>query len=555
MLQIFPKNARVNLFQPLFCYFGKLNINAYIFLCLCVLLFAAPPNNLCAQTADEPGDTTKETKEVEIINSDILHFEEADGKKFTKLKGNVQLRQDRLLMFCDSAKLDKENNGMEAWGHVHIQNDTVNAYSDYLNYDSKLKLLFLKTNAWLTDGKARIVADEIFYKTRNKEAYYQTGGTVYRAKSVIVSRFAHYFTKKAEVYFSKNVDITDPDYHLTSDTLKYAVNTDVATFFGNTVIYNKKSRIFCDNGWFDTRQSIASFGACTRVLDGSQILDSDSLYYERKTGYGRSYRNFQWKDTTMEAELLGQQGDYFDEQQKVKAWSKAYMIYKMDNDSLFITADTLRSQHTSATDTTRIFLGYYHMKMFSRQMQGACDSMKYSFADSTFRMYDKPILWADTTQMTADTIFLTVKNRKADKLYLLNAAFLIMPSGKKYFDQVKGRNIYGYFHDNELQRMNAENNVESLYFGKNEKGKVLGANKALCVNMSMYFKDKKVKSVTFISKPDAVFTPLRMLADADKQLKNFNWQIERQPKSRAEIMGTAIFESQKAALPSNATSK
>jgi lipopolysaccharide assembly outer membrane protein LptD (OstA) len=92
-----------------------------------------------AQKATE-APPQEETKEVEIINSDVLHFEERDGKKLTKLRGNVQLKQDQMLMFCDSASLDKDNNQMEAWGHVHIQNDTVDAYSDYLNYDSKIKL-------------------------------------------------------------------------------------------------------------------------------------------------------------------------------------------------------------------------------------------------------------------------------------------------------------------------------------------------------------------------------------------------------------------------------
>lgn len=509
-------------------------IHIYAFFFLFALVFLCTP--LHAQKPNEDPPTDQETKEVEIVNSDILHFEEHDDKKLTKLKGNVQLKQDQMLMYCDSALLDKDNNQMEAWGHVHIQNDTVNAYSDYLNYDSKIKLLILRRNAWLTDGKAKIVSEEIFYRTKNKEAYYLTGGKVYREKSVIVSQYAHYYTKTADVFFNKNVDITDPDYHLTSDTLKYAVNTDVATFFGNTTIYNKDSRILCDNGWFDTKQSIASFGKGTKVLDGSQVLNSDSLYYVRKEGYGRSYKNFHWRDTTMEVELFGRQGEYYDEQQKVKAYDKAFMIYKMDNDSLFVTGDTLRSQHVSITDTTRIFLVYHHMKMFMHQMQGACDSMKYSFADSTFRMYYKPILWADTTQMTADTILLTVKNKKADKLYLYNSAFIIMPSSKKFYDQIKGKNIYGYFVDNNLDRMFVDGNAESLYFGKNEKNKFIGANKALCVSMWMYFKDKKVKSVTFITKPDAVFTPMKLLPESDRILKNFDWQIKRQPKSREEIM-------------------
>ena len=512
--------------------------NTYISVLLSFIVFLS--TSLYAQKPNEgpaPIETDQETREVEIVNSDVLHFEEKDGKKLTKLRGNVQLKQDHMLMYCDSASLDKDDNKMEAWGHVHIQNDTVNAYSDYLNYDSKIKLLILKQNAWLTDGKAKIVSEEIFYKTKDKVAYYLSGGKVFRAKSIIVSQYAHYYTKTADVYFNKNVDITDPEYHLTSDTLKYTVNSDIATFFGNTTIYNKSSRILCDNGWFDTKQSVASFGANTRVLDGAQVLTSDSLFYERKDGYGRSYKNFHWRDTTMDFELFGKQGEYYEEQQKVKAYDNAFMVYKMDKDSLFMTADTLRSQHTSATDTTRIFLGYYHMKMYMHQMQGACDSMKYSFADSTFRMYYKPILWADSTQMTADTIFLTIKNKKADKLFLYNSAFIIMPTSKKYYDQIKGKNIFGYFNDNSLEKMYVDGNAESLYYGKNEKNKYLGANKALCVSMWIYFKDKKVKSVTFINKPDAIFTPMKMLPESDRTLKNFNWQIKRQPQSREEIMG------------------
>jgi lipopolysaccharide assembly outer membrane protein LptD (OstA) len=102
----------------------------------------------------------EEVKEVEIINSDILHFEQHEERKLTKLIGNVVLKQDQVLMYCDSALLDKDENKLEAWGHVHIRNDTVNAYSDYLNYDSKAKLILLKHHAWLTDSKARIVSDE-----------------------------------------------------------------------------------------------------------------------------------------------------------------------------------------------------------------------------------------------------------------------------------------------------------------------------------------------------------------------------------------------------------
>lgn len=510
--------------------------------CLTMALTAQQPDQAppaAPAPAPEQADSNQEVREVEILNADKLHFEQQGDKKMTRLVGNVAMKQDQVLMYCDSALLDKQDNKMEAWGHVHIENDTVNAYSNYLNYDSKAKLLILRDHAWLTDSKAKIIADEIFYKTKEKVAYYLTGGHVYREKSVITSRFGYYYTKGSEVYFNKDVDITDPDYHLTSDTLKYNTTTDIATFFGNTTIYNKSSRIFCDNGWFDTRQSIGSFGVHTRIHDGAQVLTSDSLYFERKIGFGQAYKSFHWRDTSMDFELVGRRGEYTETLSRVRAWDHAFLLNRMETDSLFMSGDTLRSQYTSETDTTRLFFVYHHMKMFMRDMQGACDSMKYSFADSTFRMYYKPILWADTTQMTGDTIFLTVKHRKADQLYLRSNAFIIMPSGRKYYDQIKGKNIYGYFKDNALDRMFVDGNAESLYYGKDEKNKYLGANHATCVSMWMYFKDKKVRSVTFIQKPDAVFTPLRMMTDDDRKLKGFLWQIDRRPQSREEIMGIA----------------
>ena len=38
---------------------------------------------------------------------------------------------------------------------------------------------------------------------------------VYREKSIIRSQQGYYYTKNGNIYFNKNVDIKDPEYHLT----------------------------------------------------------------------------------------------------------------------------------------------------------------------------------------------------------------------------------------------------------------------------------------------------------------------------------------------------
>lgn len=478
----------------------------------------------------------QEQKEVEIINADYLKMQDLDGKKLTRLVGNVALKQDEVLMWCDSAVIDKITNSVDAYGRVHIQQDTINAFSETLHHDGNQKFSILRGQVQLTDGQMILYTDELYYDVKNKLSYYLTGGKVLKDSTVITSQRGYYFSKSRQVFFNGQVVMTDPNYHLNSDTLMYQVETKISHFFGNTEIFNQESRIYCNNGWYDSQRDISSFGKNTVVVNPPQRITGDSLYYERFRGYGQAIGPFVWVDSSMDVEIHGNMGEFIDSQQYIMATRHPLLIYKMDKDSLFLTADTLKSINQATGDTVRNFYAYHQVRMFMKDMQGVCDSIFYSFQDSTFRMYYQPVLWADQIQMSGDTILLQTKNKKADKLSIYQAAFIVSPSGNKYYDQIKGSNIFGYFLENELHRMNVKGNGESLYFGKDDKDKYIGANKALSTDITLYFANKKINKIVFIQKPEAVFTPIKMLSNEQYQLKDFKWQIDRQPKSREELM-------------------
>jgi lipopolysaccharide assembly outer membrane protein LptD (OstA) len=486
----------------------------------------------------QPTDAAEgEKKEVEIVNADYLKFTEINGVKYTRLVGNVALKQEDVLMWCDSANLNKDDNSVEAWGRVHIQQDTINAYSNYLKHDGNKKFAMLQGNARLTDGNMVLYTDELFYDTKTKVSYYLNKGRIVKDSTVITSVKGYYYNNTHDAFFNKDVVIVDPNYHLTSDTLKYNVQSKISTFYGNTVIDNKESRIYCDNGWYDSNRDISSFGMNTVVINPPQRLVADSLYYERYRSFGKAIGHFTWADSSMETEIRGQYGEFYDDKQSIMATQHPLLIYKMDKDSLFLTADTLKSQNKSETDTTKTFFAYHKARMFMKDMQGVCDSMYYSFQDSTFRMFYNPVVWNEQTQISGDTIYLATKNKKADRLSIYKNGFIVSPSGKKYFDQIKGINIFGYFADNELRQMDVMGNAESIYFGKDDaKDKYMGSNKALCTNITIYFKDKKINRIVFKKKPEAVFTPMSKLTKEQMQLKDFKWQIDRKPKSREELM-------------------
>lgn len=502
------------------------NATHYIhaFLCICLTVL----------TSDSYAQDQSQ-KEVEILNADYLRFQELNEKKITSLVGDVRLKQDDVYMWCDSAHLDKETNSVDAWGSVRITQDTVTATSNTLRYEGSKKFATLRGNARIIDPRMVLTTEELFYDVKGKTAYYLNKGRVVRDSTVIDSRKAHYYSQTSEVYFKGDVRIKDPDYTLTSDTLRYNTQTKVSTFYGNTEIINKDSRIQCNNGWYDSERDVSAFGKNTVIYNPPQRIAADSLYYERFRGFGRAIGRFHWVDSTMETELLGNYAEYYDEKQFIVATQKPLLIYKMDKDSLFLTADTLKSINQTAKDTIRNFYAYYKVRMYMKDMQGMCDSLFYSFSDSTFRMFYNPVLWSDDTQMTGDTIYLTTRNKKAEKLSIYNAGFIITPSGRRYYDQIKGIDIFGYFNENELAQVDVIGNAQSIYFGKDEKDKYIGSNKALSSTISIYFKDKKIDRITFRNQPEAVFTPIQKLQQEQTKLDGFKWYIEQKPKSRDDI--------------------
>ncbi len=476
------------------------------------------------------------TKEVQIIHADYLKYTELSGKRYTLLSGDVQLKQEDVLMFCDSAKIQRDSNAVDAFGHVHIRQDTIDAYSDVLYYTGNNKTAKLLHNVRLKTPNMTLLSNELIYNSATKTSYYLSGGKVLRNNTTITSEKGYFYSATNMIHFRNNVEIIDSNYRVFSDTLHYNLKTDVAYFFGNTTIINKASSINCKSGWYDSKSDIAAFGAGTVVNNSPQTLFTDSLYYERFRGYGRCLKSFEWRDSSMEVSIVGDRGEYFEDREYIKASDNAVLIYKLENDSLFLTADTLKSMKKSERDTTRIFYAYRNVRMFMKDMQGVCDSLYYSFEDSTFRFHQKPVIWNDSIQMTADTIFMTVKNKKPDELKMMRNGFIISPSSFEFYDQIKGKNIFGYFIENELRKVKVVQNAESLYYGKEDNGKIMGVNKAKSAVMWLYFAEKKMKKITFERKPEAVFTPIKMLPQDEYTLKDFKWHIDRKPKSRADIL-------------------
>lgn len=476
----------------------------------------------------------KKTK-VFIDNADVLRFEKVNGNNLQRLIGNVRLRQDSTLFFCDTAILDNTNNNMNAYGNVHINySDSVDVYGDYLDYEGNTKIAELDGNVKLVDKQATLTTDHLIYNRNTKKAKYNTGGVINDEENVLTSIIGDYFTSDKEFFFKDSVVLVNPDYVLRSDTLKYNSETEVAYIFGPTDIIGEKDSIYCEFGWYDTKQNKTKLVRNAFVQRMEQSIEADTIYYDRGTEFGRARGNLVLTDTLQDVVVKGDIGEFDRKSGESFVTERVVAIFIDGADSLFLHADTIKVLNDSLDQAEKL-LAYNKMKFFREDLQGACDSMVYSVADSTIYMYFDPVLWSDENQLTSDSILIFVSNNRVDSLMLFSAAFIISKDTVEGFNQIKGREMTGYFLDNELRSIKVSGNAETIYYVREEDGALIGVNKSLSSYMRIALKDNQIQSITYLEKPDAVLNPDLRSLGSDTKLEGFIWIEDKRPEDKEDI--------------------
>ncbi len=287
-------------------------------------------------------------KTVLILNDDRYRFEQKDSATgLVFLVGHVELQEDRTLIYCDSMIRNSRENHIECFGHVRIfDGDSTNIYSDYMKYEALSKNVLFQKNVKLTDGKGVLTTQELDYNMNTKIGVYVHGGKVVNNGSVLTSDEATYYEETKDVRFRKNVVLRDPQYDLSADSLLYNTQTQISTFITETYIQFKDSTqrtVHTKEGFYDLKNRKAQFGKRSLITDGSQRITGDSILIDDSTGRSVAMGNAVYKDTTQGLVVIA---DYMVSDKKKNtflATKKPLMIIKEEKDSLYLTADTLRS--------------------------------------------------------------------------------------------------------------------------------------------------------------------------------------------------------------------
>ena len=492
----------------------------------------------CASVAGQ------EERPIEVLNAETLEgLSLPDGRKVRKLLGNVQLKQDSTILYCDSAYQYEDANMVRAMSRVRIvspgdEGREVVIRADRIDYDGKTRIAELYDHIVLEDSTRRLYTDRMTYYRSEGRAVYWDGGRLVDDENVLTSRRGTYLTRPRLARFNDQVVLTAPKYNLYADSMHYQTRDKRAIFVTHTEIYGKgkgRRTLMTDRGYYLTRAREALLYQNASYRDTSYTITGDTLFFADTLGYGWARCSVRMVDRDTSIAVFGEWATFQREPddttgrgpRRTVVTDNAFLIQKMESDTMTLFADTL----VAFDDSTRrihVLDAFYKVRFAMRGMQGRCDSLHYERLDSIITQYRDPVLWAEENQMTGDTIRIWMKNRQLDSLRVYGDGFMAAREWDTQFNQLQAKQFYGKFKQNQLTWLLGDGNAESIYFER--EGDVLkGMIKTLSKQVVLRLRNNQPTKITLIKNADGDYYPIHEVFYEKNELKRFSWRDAERP--------------------------
>ena len=478
---------------------------------------------------------SQNVRRLNIVQANRLEGSEKGGMKLKKLIGDVILEHDGTYMYCDSAYHYESDDYFIAYGNVRIrQGSKFELRGNYLNYNLKSKMAVVDQNVRLTDNEMTLTTKKMYYDMNSKIAYYTQGGQIMDAENTLTSEKGYYYVSSKDAYFKKNVKLTNPDFVLTTDSLKYNLNSRRTTFLAPTTMWGEDLKIYCEEGWYNSITKETEFRKNAYIFNKEQHIYGDILFYNTNTKDAWAKGRIVVYDTIENTKVSGNYSEKIEALNVTYVTDSALFVKYMNNDTLYLHADTLKLIKDSTTDKDLVS-AYPDVRAFSSGFSVRCDSMIYNTKDSMIWFYHDPVLWHEKSQITADLIILYTKNDEMDKMELQGNGFLAEQVDSMRFNQVKGRSMMGYFKNNKLDYLDAEGNAESIYFLTDDENKFVGRNNITSSTIRILMGEDKIQEIRFMKSPSGKVTPPESMDDKDAFLEGFHWQGDKRPLTLMDL--------------------
>lgn len=448
---------------------------------------------------------------IELKYSDKLTGRTENGQTIREAIGNVYFIHGNVKVYCNKAYQYIDANRVELIGDVKIYQDTLSLFTSKATY-------------YGNDSKAIC----------------EGGVTLKDPNATLKANHGIYYFNEAKAIFDNDVIIVNPTYRITSDHLTYLRNTEDSFAKGNVVVVKDSAIIKAENIDFYKRQGKTYAVKNVNIEQDSSIIYSDTLTdysYEKKSiASGNVKINNLRNNVTV-------YGDYLENYENtkytfIKGKAKLVQVEK-EKDTMFIYSKIMESfrsipERYVAKDSVDVIRDKFYSKsglaVYSKTLEKDIDKMSF---------YIKPIVWQDNMQLTGDTIFADLKEKKLQKIFAkkidglagTDFSFMIIQNKDSVFsdrfDQVTGKDINIYFLNDKVNYIEVIKNANSIYFMYEDK-KGNGVNISEGMNMIITFDgDQKVNKVRIDKKPKGQYVPEPKMSSVTLTLPGFNLRKDK----------------------------
>ncbi|WP_340066979.1 OstA-like protein [Ascidiimonas aurantiaca] len=467
----------------------------------------------------------------------------------------VQFEHQGGELWCDLAIYNQKENKVRAFGNVRFnQGDSLQLTSEKLAYDGNIKMAVASESVILQNAQMTLETDTLYFDRSIQQAYYDSFGTVKDSANVLTSDKGRYFVERKKYQFLSDVTITNPEYTLESTRLDYYTTSKHAYMYGPSTITGEEYVTYCERGFYDTTDENGYFVKNSRIDYNNRTIYGDSLYFNKFENFASATNNIKVIDTVNKGIVKGHYAEVFKEKDSVFITKRALAVNLVEQDSLYIHADTLM---VTGPPDNRIIRGFRNAKLFKKDLSGKCDSIHVNQKTGLTQLIGEPlgpqgdelpllerkmkgpVLWSGRNQMTGDSIHLisNVKTEKLDSLKVLNNAFIVEKDSlsESGYNQVKGKDLFGKFEENALKEVDVIKNTEVIYYMYNDSGGFIGINKTICSAINMTFFESQIEDITFFTNPDGDIFPDKELPLNARKLSGFIWREDEKPLDQNDL--------------------
>ena len=486
--------------------------------------------------AQEQDTVQRKKTRIHIEHYDVATYSKSMGD-MQRLIGHVKMRHDSAYFFCDSAYFFQKTNSFKAFQNVHIiVNDSVEVFSDLLDYDGNTRFAEFFDNVKLMDDSTTLLTEYLTYDRNLHLACYPDSATTYRGDKTLISCIGYYRDNIKEFSFFENVEVLSPKYQMYTDTLYYNTDIEKMWFEGPTTILDRENTLVGRHGYYLVDEDVAFLDKRPLMYNETQRMQSDSIYYNRDVGLAKAFDHVDMIDTSYKIVMRGNYFEMWEDSGFSFATDSAYAISYEGGDSLYIHGDTLFVHIDKEKEEVEKLIARRNVRFFKSDMQGKCDTLTYLMADSTIRMRVAPILCAEDSQLSGIDIDIKLKDQKVEWVLQKGNAFIISQDTIEGFNQIKGADITSRFRDGNIHRVNVDGTkAETIYWIRDNDGSLIGIDVSDSETMAIEIENQSVSIIKSFKDIHETMYPEEDLKESDRYLSGFKWHDEARPTDKDDI--------------------